>query len=80
MKFFGKEKKKKYQLITDTNWGNYVDVHEVVIEGSRREISAYAKKSKFKWTPQDKKPLGGYYVRSIDGYRKKIYNIIESPQ
>ena len=76
MKLFSKPI--KYQLITNTTWGNYVDVPEVVAEGTRTDIEAYAKKSKFVWNKDESKPTGGYYTRSIDGYRKKIYNIIEA--
>jgi len=74
MKFFNKPI--KYQLITNTSWGNYVDVPEIVLEGTRADITAYAKKSLFVWEKANK-PQGGHYVRSIDGYRKKIYDIIE---
>ncbi len=76
MKFFNKPI--KYQLITNTSWGNYVDVPEIVLEGTRADIDVYAKKSLFVWEKSADKPLGGHYVRSIDGYQTKIYDIIEA--
>jgi hypothetical protein len=76
MKLFSKPI--KYQLITNTTWGNYVDVPELVIEGTRADIDAYAKKSLFVWEQDSDKPLGGHYVRSIDGYQTKIYDIVEA--
>ena len=72
-----KEKTKKYQLITCTTWTSHSDIPEVILEGTRSEINAYAKTARFAWERVKSKPLGGHYVRSIDGYRKKFYDIIE---
>tara|TARA_A100001037_G_scaffold244817_1_gene226005 strand:+ start:126713 stop:126943 length:231 start_codon:yes stop_codon:yes gene_type:complete len=75
MKFFSKPI--KYQLITQSTWGNS-NIDELVFEGTRTDIEAYAKKSKFMWNEDDTQPTGGFYTRSIDGYRKKTYKIIEA--
>ena len=47
MKLFNK--KEKYELYTYSSWGNYRDVDEVVLEGSKAEIKEYAKKAEFVW-------------------------------
>lgn len=73
MKLFNK--KEKYELYTYSTWGNYRDVDEVVLEGSKAEIQEYAKKAKFVWHEDSSRPSGGYYSKSIDGYREKTYEI-----
>jgi hypothetical protein len=74
MKLF--KSNKKYQLVTNNTWGN-TEVSELVLEGTESEIKAYAKKSSFAWVEDSTKPRGGYFTRSIDGYRKQDYEIIE---
>lgn len=74
MKLF--KNNKKYQLVTNNTWGN-TQVSELVLEGTEAEIKAYAKKSSFAWEEDKSKSHGGYYTRSIDGYRKQTYDIIE---
>ena len=73
MKLFNK--KEKYELYTYSLWGNYRDVDEVVLKGSKAEIQEYAKKAKFVWHEDSSRPSGGYYSKSIDGYREKTYEI-----
>ena len=73
MKLF--KSKEKYELYTYSSWGNYRDVDEVVLEGSKAEIKEYAKKAEFVWHEDASRPNGGYYSKSIDGYREKIYEI-----
>jgi hypothetical protein len=75
MKLFSKPI--KYQLITETTWGNS-KIDELVLEGTRTDIETYAKKSKFVWNKDETQPIGGFYTRSIDGYRKQTYKIIEA--
>lgn len=75
MKLF-KSNKKKYQLVTKNTWGNS-EISELVLEGTEAEIKAYAKQSSFAWESDDSKTKGGYYIRSIDGYRTQTYDIIE---
>jgi hypothetical protein len=75
MKLF-KSNKKKYQLVTKNTWGNS-EISELVLEGTEAEIKAYAKQSSFAWEADDSKTKGGYYTRSIDGYRTQTYEIIE---
>jgi hypothetical protein len=75
MKLF-KSNKKKYQLVTKNTWGNS-EISELVLEGTEAEIKAYAKQSSFAWEADDSKTRGGYYTRSIDGYRKQTFDIIE---
>ena len=74
MKLFNSNK--KYQLVTKNTWGNS-EVSELVLEGTQAEIKAYAKQSAFAWEPDDSKVGGGVFTRSIDGYRKQTYAIIE---
>ena len=74
MKLF--KSNKKYQLVTKNTWGNS-EISELVLEGTEAEIKAYAKQSSFAWEADDSKTRGGYYTRSIDGYRKQTYDIIE---
>ena len=74
MKLF--KNNKKYQLVTKNTWGNS-EIAELVIEGTEAEIKAYAKKSSFKWESDDSKTTGGFFTKSIDGYRKQTYEIIE---
>jgi len=73
MKLF--KNKEKYELYTFSSWGNYRDVEEVVIEGSKTEIQEYAKKAEFVWHEDASRSSGGYYSKSIDGYREKTYEI-----
>lgn len=75
MKLF-KSNKKKYQLVTKNTWGNS-EITELVLEGTQAEIKAFAKKSSFAWEADDSKIGGGSFSRSIDGYRKQTYDIIE---
>lgn len=75
MKLF-KSNKKKYQLVTKNTWGNS-EITELVLEGTQAEIKAFAKKSAFAWEADDSKIGGGSFSRSIDGYRKQTYEIIE---
>jgi hypothetical protein len=75
MKLF--KKPIKYQLITENTWGNS-KVDELVFEGTRADIEAYATKSEFVWNKDETQPIGGFYTRSIDGYRKQTYKIIEA--
>jgi len=74
MKLF--KSNKKYQLVTKNTWGNS-EIAELVIEGTEAEIKAYAKKSSFMWESDDSKTTGGFFTKSIDGYRKQTYEIIE---
>ena len=74
MKLFNSNK--KYQLVTKNTWGNS-EVSELVLEGTQAEIKAYAKKNAFAWEPDNSKIGGGSFTRSIDGYRKQTYEIIE---
>lgn len=74
MKLF--KSNKKYQLVTKTTWGN-TEISELVLEGTHAEIKAYAKKGSFAWEADDSKIGGGSFTRSIDGYRKQTYDIIE---
>lgn len=74
MKLF--KSNKKYQLVTKTTWGN-TEISELVLEGTEAEIKAYAKKGSFAWEADDSKIGGGSFTRSIDGYRKQTYDIIE---
>ena len=74
MKLF--KNNKKYQLVTKNTWGN-TEISELVLEGTEAEIKAYAKQSAFAWEADDSKIGGGYFTRSIDGYRKQTYDIIE---
>ena len=74
MKLF--KSNKKYQLVTKNTWGNS-EISELVLEGTEAEIKAFAKKSSFAWEADDSKTSGGYYTRSIDGYRKQTFDIIE---
>ena len=74
MKLF--KSNKKYQLVTKNTWGNS-EISELVLEGTEAEIKAYAKQSSFAWEADDSKTRGGYYTRSIDGYRKQTFDIIE---
>ena len=67
---------KKFQLITKNTWGNS-EISELVLEGTQAEIKAYAKQNSFAWEPDDSKVGGGFFTRSIDGYRKQTYVIIE---
>ena len=71
-----KSNKKKYQLVTKNTWGNS-EITELVLEGTQAEIKAFAKKSSFAWEADDSKVGGGSFTRSIDGYRKQTYDIIE---
>ena len=75
MKLFNSNKK-KYQLVTKNTWGNS-EISELVLEGTHAEIKAYAKQCSFAWEPDDSKVGGGVFTRSIDGYRKQTYSIIE---
>ena len=76
MKLFKSNNKKKYQLVTKNTWGNS-EISELVLEGTEAEIKAYAKRSSFVWESDDSKVCGGYFTRSIDGYRKQSYDMIE---
>ena len=58
-------------MYTYSTWGNYRDVDEVVLSGSKSEIKEYAKKAEFVWHEDASRPNGGYYSKSIDGYREK---------
>ena len=69
MKLFNSNK--KYQLVTKNTWGNSAG------KGTQAEIKAYAKQNAFAWEPDDSKIGGGSFSRSIDGYRKQTYEIIE---
>ena len=75
MKLF--KKPTTYQLITETSWGNS-KIDELVLEGTRTDIEAYAKKSEFVWNTDETQPIGGFYTRSIDGYRNKTYKVIKA--
>ena len=75
MKLFNNNKK-KYQLVTKNTWGNS-EITELVLEGTQAEIKAYAKQSSFAWEADDSKIGGGVFTRSIDGYRKQTYEIIQ---
>jgi len=75
MKLF-KSNKKTYQLVTKNTWGNS-EITELVLEGTEAEIKAYAKQSSFAWETDDSKVGGGIFTKSIDGYRKQTYEIIE---
>ena len=75
MKLFNSNKD-KYQLVTKNKWGNS-EITELVLEGTKAEIKAYAKQSSFAWEADDTKVGGGVFTRSIDGYRKQIYEIIK---
>ena len=74
MKLF--KKQTTYQLITESSWGNS-KINELVLEGTKSEIDTYAKQSNFAWVKDDTQPLGGFYTRSIDGYRNQIYKVIK---
>tara|TARA_B100001057_G_scaffold459601_1_gene509914 strand:- start:3986 stop:4219 length:234 start_codon:yes stop_codon:yes gene_type:complete len=74
MKLF--KSNKKYQLVTKNTWGNS-EISELVLEGTESEIKTYAKKASFAWEADDSKVGGGSFTRSIDGYRKQTYEIIE---
>lgn len=75
MKLF-KSNKKKYQLITESTWGKS-RIDELVLEGTREEIHEYAKKGSFVWNKDDTELIGGFYTRSIDGYRNQTYKVIK---
>ena len=75
MKLF--KKQIKYQLITESSWGNS-KIDELVLEGTKSEIDTYAKQSNFAWVKDDTQLLGGFYTRSIDGYRNETYKVIKA--
>ena len=75
MKLFNN--KQKYQLITESSWGNS-KIDELVLEGTREEIHAYAKQSSFAWNKDETELIGGFYTRSIDGYRNQTYKVIKA--
>ena len=70
------KKQQKYQLVTESSWGNS-KINELVFEGTKSEIEEYAKQSNFAWTHDDTSPIGGFYTRSIDGYRNQTYKVIK---
>jgi hypothetical protein len=66
-----------YELYTDEMWGGD-NSEEVVIEGTKAEITEYAKKAEFVWHEDASRPNGGFYTKSIDGYREKTYEVRKS--
>ena len=75
MKLF--KKQTTYQLVTESSWGNS-KINELVLEGTKSEIEEYAKQSNFAWIKDETEPTGGFYARSIDGYRNQTYKIIKA--
>lgn len=75
MKLF--KKPTTYQLITESSWGNS-KIDELVLEGTKSEIDTYAKQSNFAWVKDATQPTGGFYTRSIDGYRSQTYKLIKA--
>lgn len=75
MKLF--KKQQKYRLITESSWGNS-KIDELILEGTKAEIEEYAKQSNFAWVKNQDEPIGGFYTRSIDGYRNQTYKVIKA--
>jgi hypothetical protein len=78
MKLF--KQKKEYELFTHATWGSYNELEEIVLSGSQKEIENYAKQAEFVWKEDKSRPTGGYFVKTIDGYRDKIYEIRSKKQ
>jgi hypothetical protein len=76
MKSLFASNKKKFKLIAYASWGNYRDISEVVLEGTMQEIKNYATKNALIWESNENAPNGGIYVKSIDGYRSKTFDVI----
>ena len=77
MKLF--KKQTTYQLVTESSWGNS-KINELVLEGTKSEIEEYAKQSNFAWIKDETEPIGGFYTRSIDGYREQKYKVTKKIQ
>lgn len=75
MKLF--KSKKKYKLVTFDTWGNYTENVEMVLEGTQSDIELYASKNGLVWQTDTSEQNGGFYQKSIDGYRSQKFKIIE---
>lgn len=75
MKLF--KSKKKYKLVTFDTWGNFTENVEMVLEGTRSDIELYASKNGLVWQTDTLEQNGGFYQKSIDGYRSQKFKIIE---
>lgn len=75
MKLF--KSKKKYKLVTFDTWGNYMENVETVLKGTRSDIELYASKNGLVWQTDTSEQNGGFYQKSIDGYRSQKFKIIE---
>jgi hypothetical protein len=75
MKLF--KDKKKYKLVTHDSWGNYTENVELVLKGTKLEIESYAEKNGLTWQNDKNEQTGGFYQKSIDGYRSQKFKIIE---
>ena len=75
MKLF--KDKNKYKLVTYDSWGNYMENVEIVLEGTKLQIESYAEKNGLNWKKDKNEQMGGYYQKSIDGYRSQKFKIIE---
>tara|TARA_B100002019_G_scaffold161320_1_gene139171 strand:+ start:1701 stop:1934 length:234 start_codon:yes stop_codon:yes gene_type:complete len=73
MKLF--RSKEKFELFTQSQWETQNESEEVVLSGTKSEITEYAKKAGFVWHEDESYSIGGYYTKSIDGYRKRIYQV-----
>ena len=52
--------------------GNYTENVELVLEGTRSDIELYASKNGLVWQTDKSEDVGGFYQKSIDGYRSII--------
>ena len=73
MKLF--KSREQYELVTLSEWGDQTSNEEIIITGTKHEIDDYAKTANFTWRVDKSNLFGGYFVKTIDGYRETKFEL-----